>query len=174
MKESKWYVITGVPGSGKTTLISRLSEMGYLTCPESARLLINKETSKGKPLKEIRGDERKFQKRVFKIKIKLEDKLPKGKIVFLDRGFPDCIAYHKLYGLDTKEILKLCKEKRYKKIFFLEPLPFKKDYARTEDKKTIEKLNYLLRKSYLDLGYEIVTVPIMSAEDRIKFILSKI
>jgi predicted ATPase len=174
MKESKWYVITGAPGSGKTTIISQLSKMGYHTVFEAARILIDEEISKGKKLEVIRKDEIEFQKKVFEMKMEIESKLPKDKIVFLDRGLPDTIAYYQLYKANIQEILKACQEKRYKKIFFLEPLSFEKDYARIEDEKRAKKLSELLKKAYLDLGYEVIIVPKMSVEERTKFILSKL
>jgi len=174
MRDSKWYVITGAPGSGKTTMINQLSKMGYCTCLEAARILIDKEISEGKKLEEIRKEEIEFQKKVFKMKIEIEKKLPKDKIIFLDRGLPDTIAYYQLYGFDTKEILKICKEKRYKKIFFLESLPFEKDYARIEGEKAAKKLSELLKKAYLDLGYEVIIIPNMPIENRINSILSNL
>ena len=67
--ESKWYVITGGPSSGKTTVLKKLAELGYLTYPEAARVFIDGEMAKGKSLKEIRGDEAEFQRKVLKIKI---------------------------------------------------------------------------------------------------------
>lgn len=174
MKESKRYVITGNPGSGKTTTISRLSKMGYATCLEAARMIIDEDISKGKTKKEIRSNEEEFQKKVLELKIELEKKLPKDKIVFLDRGLPDTIAYLQLYGFDDTKVIKLCRKKRYEKIFFLESLSFEKDYARTEDEESLKRLGELLKKVYLDLGYEVIEVPVMTVEDRIKFILSKL
>jgi predicted ATPase len=174
MKESKWYVITGAPSSGKTTIINQLSGLGYHTCVETARMLIEIELSKGKKLEEIRKNEIEFQKKVFETKVKLEKKLPKDKIVFLDRGLPDSIAYYQLYEHETKEILEVCKKKIYKKIFFLELLQFKKDHVRTEDRERTIKLNNLLKKAYLDLGYEVISVPRMSVKERVEFILSNL
>ncbi|NIM46945.1 MAG: AAA family ATPase [Candidatus Aenigmarchaeota archaeon] len=173
MGDLKWYVITGTPSSGKTTIISRLSEMGFQTCSEAARFLIDEEISKGKTLEEIRINEIEFQRKTLELKIKSEDKLPKDKIVFIDRGIPDSIAYFQFYGQDVQEVLKFC-HKRYKKIFFLEALPFEKDYARIEDEKTARKLSELLKKTYLDLGYEVISVPNMSIKERINFILSNL
>ena len=106
--------------------------------------------------------------------MKLEMRLPKDKTIFLDRGIPDTIAYYKLYGFDTQEILKTFKGKRYKKIFFLEPVKFEKDYARTEDEIAAIKLGDLIKEAYINLGYAVINVPIMSVDERVKFILSNL
>ncbi|NIO44423.1 MAG: AAA family ATPase [Candidatus Aenigmarchaeota archaeon] len=174
MGHFKWYVITGAPSSGKTTIVSRLSKMGYHTLFEAARLLIEKEISEGKSLEEIRINEIEFQRKILELKIELESKLPKDKIVFLDRAIPDTIAYYQLYGTDTNEVLKICQIKKYKKIFLLEPLSFEKDHVRIENEKTAKKLSELIKKAYMDLGYEVINVPIMPIEDRINFILSNL
>ena len=41
----------------------------YVIYPEAARVFIDKEMAKGKSLKEIRGDEAEFQRKILKIKI---------------------------------------------------------------------------------------------------------
>jgi len=171
---SRWYIITGSASSGKTTLIQALSKMGYLTVPEAARILIDKEIKKGNKLEEIRKDELDFQRKVLKIKVDTEEKLPKNKIVFFDRGIPDTIAYYNLYNFNPKEVMKFCKELTYRKIFLLEMLPFQKDYARIESEELAKKLHNWLKKAYLGLGYEVIDVPDVSVEDRLKIILSKI
>jgi len=63
MDKPKWYVITGGPCSGKTTIIKELRKIGYIVYPEAARIFIDKEIRKGRLLKEIRKNEAKFQKR---------------------------------------------------------------------------------------------------------------
>jgi len=174
MKESKWYVITGAPSSGKTTIISQLSKLGYQTIPEAARVLIDKEISEGRTLEEIRKDELEFQRKVLKMKIEIENKISKDNTVFFDRGVPDTIAYYKLYGFNLEEILKFCKERTYKKIFFLEPLSFEKDYSRIEDENSSKRLNNLIKRAYIDLGYSVISIPVISVDERIKFILSNL
>lgn len=169
-----WYVLTGGPSSGKSSVLQELKKLGYIVYLEAARVLIDKEIAKGKILKEIRKDEGKFQKKILKIKIKTEKVAPKDKIVFFDRAIPDSIAYYQTCGLNPKDVLKFCKRKIYRKIFFLEQLPLKNDYARIEDSKTIKKLNSLLKKSYEDLGYKIIKIPIASIQERIKKILAEI
>ena len=169
-----WYVITGGPSSGKTTVLKELEKMGYIVYPEAARVFIDKEMAKGKSLKEIRGDEAEFQRKVLKIKVEVEKAAPKDKVVFFDRAIPDSIAYYQISGLDSKEVLKFCQKKIYRKIFFLEQLPFDQDYARVEDGKTIKKLNKLLKESYKNLGYEIIEIPAISVQNRVKKILTEI
>jgi len=174
MNTSKWYVITGGPSSGKTTIINELSKLGFYTVPETARLLIDREKTDGKSLEEIRKDELEFQVKVLKLKIRIERKTPKNKIIFFDRAIPDSIAYYEILGIDSKELKEFCKEKRYKKIFFLEQLPYKKDYARIEDGETANKISGLLFKAYSDLGYEIIKIPSLPVKDRVEMILSHI
>jgi len=172
---SRWYVITGSASCGKTTLINALAKMGYLTVPEAARTVIDKGIKNGKTVEEIRKDEIEFQRKVLELKIKTEKDLPKDKIVFFDRAIPDTIAYLQVYDIDTRDVIKFCKEKKtYRKIFMLERLPLEKDYARVEDNKTLNKIQSLLRKAYSELGYVIIDVPVMPLEDRIKLILSNI
>jgi predicted ATPase len=171
---TKWYVITGSASTGKTTLVNSLLKLGYLTVPEAARILIDEEIKKGKTIEEIRKNEAEFQRKVLDIKINVEKNLPKDKIVFFDRGIPDSIAYYQICGLDIVGLLNLCKKKTYRKIFMLEQLPIEKDYARVEDAETLNKIQILLRKAYSDLGYEIIGIPVMTVEKRLKMITSNI
>lgn len=169
-----WYVITGGPCSGKTTMINELSKLGYHTVPELARVLIDREIKNGNPLEEIRRDESEFQKRVLLLKIEIENKVPKKKIVFFDRAIPDSIAYYKILGINPKNLIKTCKRKKYRKVFFLEQLPFEKDYARTENTEDANKLSKLLFECYSELGYEIVKIPVLPVKNRLKIILSHV
>lgn len=169
-----WYVITGGPSSGKTTVLNELAKLGYVIYPEAARVFIDQEMAKVKSLKEIRGNEAEFQRKVLKLKIEVEKAAPKNKIVFFDRVIPDSIAYYQICNLEPREVLKFCKKKQYKKIFLFEQFPFNQDYARVEDDKTIEKLNKLLKESYEKLGYKVVDIPIISVSERVKRILKEI
>lgn len=42
-KAQYFYVITGSPGVGKTTLLNELNKYGFLTVPEDARKIIKKQ-----------------------------------------------------------------------------------------------------------------------------------
>ena len=173
-KAPNWYVITGGPSSGKTTVLNELAKLGYIIYPEAARVFIDQEIAKGKTLDEIRGDEAEFQRKVLKIKVNVEKSAPKDTIVFFDRAIPDSIAYYQVAGLDPKGVLKFCPKNVYRKIFLFEQLPFDQDYARVEDGKIIKKLNKLLKESYENLGYEVIDVPVLSVKERVREILNEI
>lgn len=173
MKIPLWYVLTGGPSSGKTTVLKRLAKLGYHTVPEAARALIDKYVANGTYSKKLREDKSLFQKKILEMELKMEKKTPRNRVVFFDRGVPDSVAYYKLIGFDTKRIEKVSKN-RYKKIFFFKQLPFKKDYARTEDKDTVKKLDRLLPSVYKGLGYEVIRVPAVSIEKRVEFVLSRL
>jgi len=172
-KTLQWYVITGGPSSGKTTLLNELALSGFHVVPEAARVLIDRYNTQGISTQELRKDEGKFQKKALRIKLETEKKTPKDRVVFFDRGVPDSIAYYEICDLDIKELMKISKG-RYAKIFFLEQLPFEKDYARTECEETVEKLNDKLKKTYIELGYSVVDIPVGSVEERLKRIFIEI
>jgi predicted ATPase len=172
---NNWYVLTGAPSSGKTTIAKLLEKKGYKVAYEVARIYIDNELKKGKTIKELRKDEGKFQREILNLKIQYENKLDPKKITFLDRAIPDSLAYYELIGLPKDKYLeKEVKKTSYKKVFFFEKLEFKKDYARTESKKEIDKLEKLLKKSYGSLSTPIIKVPKMSIKKRLKFILDNL
>ena len=173
MINTNWCVITGGPSSGKTKVIEYLSFLNYAVIPEAARILIDTEQSKGKTIEEIRGNEPEFQKRTLEIKIEIENRIPSEQITFFDRGIPDSIAYYHICKKDTSPIVIASQKRKYKKIFLLDQLPFQNDYARTENQKNVHRLSQLLYKSYSDLGYNVIRVPVKPIQERVEFILSR-
>lgn len=172
---NSWIVITGAPSSGKTTLLKELEKRGYKVFYEWARIYIDREIKKGKTLKEIRGDEFSFQKKVLKLKINFEKKLPKNKLIFMERSIPDTTAFMEMCGFKNDPTLKKSVKKCfYNKVFLLELVKYEKDYARTESKEEVELLETLLEKSYRDLGMEVIRIPKLSVQKRVNFVLERI
>jgi len=91
MKRNHWYVVTGGPCSGKTTLLQYLEKIGYAVKYEAARQLIDAELKKGKTLAAIRKNEQKFQKKVLHMKVNQESKLPTQQLFFLSVGYPTAL-----------------------------------------------------------------------------------
>lgn len=172
---NNWYVITGAPCSGKTTVLNSLKEMGYEVIGEVARTYIDKLIAEGLTIRDIRKDETRFQNNVLDQKYKLEEYIDKDKLVFFDRGIPDSYAYFKFLGIEDEKLLKKSLVNNYKKVFILEPCPYKKDYARTESEEDQIKLHELIQEAYKISGAEIINVPIFETKkDRVDFVLNNL
>lgn len=172
---NNWYVLTGAPSSGKTTILNLLEKKGYHIQHEWARIYIDEEIKKGKSLEQIRKDESLFQKRVVALKVNFEKTLPKNKTIFIDRGIPDSAGYNMLYGIKSDTFLtKALKDCFYKKVFLFKLISYEKDYARIENKTQALLIEKFLEKAYKDLGMTVITVPKMTIENRLEFILKNL
>ena len=175
MKEMlDWYVVTGSPSSGVTTTISYLEKLGYYVVEEMARKVIDREIEKGRTTDEIRKNERQFQTRVLRLNLENLKLVPRDRTVFFDRGIPDSLAYYEINGMELGEVLQHCREKIYRKVFFLERLPYKKDYARIEDEDTARKIGELSKKWYTHLGYVVLLIPRLPVKEKVDVIVCHI
>lgn len=174
--QNSWYVLTGGPATGKTTLLNALGNLGYVTIQEAAREHIDHSYKKGIPVEELRRNERQFQEDVARIKERYESTLNPHETVFFDRGMHDTVAYMDYYGYPLDDWLKkLIAASSYKKVFLLDEIKVdRKDYARTEDDTFMDQINDLLFKAYADNGMTPVMVPPGSVKNRADFILSQL
>jgi predicted ATPase len=172
---TNWYVITGGPSTGKTTVINMLEKRGYKTTIEHARHYIDTMRTEGETIEEMRSNNRKFQLGVLDMQIEQEAAIQPQDLVFLDRAIPDAMAYYQFLMLDYDEkLLSAVINTSYKKIFILDRLPFIKDYARTEDEDDQKKIHQLIIDVYTSLGFPIVTVPVLPPIERVEFIIKNI
>lgn len=173
-----WYVLTGAPSSGKSTLLGELEGRGYRTQIEAARHVIEREVARGKNLEELRGDATAFQHEVLEMKLAWEAELPRDEIVFFDRGIPDSLAYYRHEGiLEDGELLEALKKAKYRKIFVLDLISkenFVLDGARSETWEGAQALDALLEDAYRELGYNVQRVPVMTVKERADFIIKNL
>jgi len=176
MKDLKLFIISGGPGTGKTSLINELSKK-FKVLPEAAREVGDKDSRfKGKSIKEINPYD--FQKAIFNFQkdefSKIKDK--NHKIVFSDRGFGDTLAYYKFHNLKIpKDEFDYAKKFRYSEVFILDFLNFyENDALRQENDNEQKRIHRLIISTYKKLGYNPIIVPFMSISERVDFILSKI
>lgn len=173
---NNWYVLTGGPSTGKTTLLAELNKRGFHTIPEAARTVIDEALEKGISVQELRSDEKQFQDDVARMKQKTEAMHDKNSPTFFDRGMHDTVAYLNHYGFITDDWIKsLMQKATYRKVFLLESLPvYDQDYARTEDVAFRDNIHTLLHDAYAQFGMKPVLVPAMSIEDRVEFIMKEV
>lgn len=171
--ERKIYVITGGPGVGKSTLIDLLREKGYTVVTESAREVIEEEQERGSAILPWENLEA-FQEKVAERQIRKEDSVAVDEF-FVDRGIIDNDAYARSGNVRIPESVKKFSKHRYKKVFFLEPLPdYVNDNQRKESKEDAAKLHKAIRRAYERYGYRIIDVPFMEPKKRVEFILKKV
>ena len=80
--QKNWYVVTGGPSTGKTTVIDLLQKQGYITTIEHARHYIDTMRNEGHSVEEIRNNKRKFQLGVLDMQIEQEASIKTKDIVF--------------------------------------------------------------------------------------------
>lgn len=174
-KERNWYVITGGPSSGKSTVIRLLKDMGYQTTIELARHYIDLQRMNGRSVDEIRSNQRQFQHKVLNLQIDLERRLDPQELTFLDRALPDELAYYQYFNLAPDEkLLEYLEFATYKKIFIMDLLPLDIDYARTEDVVAQKALHQLIIEIYQKRGEPVVMVPVLPPKERTQFVLDNL
>lgn len=174
-RKTNWCVITGGPGSGKTTVVNLLSGMGYKTTIEHARHYLDMQRLNGSSVEEIKSHQREFQLAVLRMQIENEKQLNPDDLVFLDRAVPDAHAYyHYLQIPEDPELGDALLNISYRKVFILELLPLVNDYARTEDEQAQHRIHEAIIEVYQSLPFPVVRVPVMSPADRVQFILDNL
>ena len=173
--QTRWYVITGAPSCGKTTLVDQLAGRGYRTVPEIARQYLEGEVARGRAIAEIRADMDFCTRQVLDMQRRIEDALPAGELLFVDRGLPDCLAFFRLAGVDPNDHLAACLRHRYAGVFLLDPLPFERDGTRMENDAVIAPyLEAWHARDYLALGYDVVRVPVLPPPERLAYVLGRL
>lgn len=167
-------IISGGPGSGKTTLLTALNNNGYAISEEVSRsliqdLVLNNSTSV--PWKDMNG----FAKLALQRMIEDYEKSEATATTFFDRGIPDIIAYMKVSGLSINSDYEFAlKNYRYKAIVFMAP-PWKEIYVNDDERwQTFEEsvlLHDELVTTYKSAGYNVVTLPFATVQQRVEFIL---
>ena len=170
------FIITGGPAVGKTTLLESLRKRGHKCMDEVARQVIEEELKKKSNLVPW-IDLHNFNMVVLERQIKQHANVSE-ELHFFDRGIPDSIGYLRLGGKEVHpEIHLAAKRRRYnKKIFFLEPWKeiYVNDEVRKEPFEYALKISDHIKNAYLELDYEIISVPKTPVEERVEFILKEI
>lgn len=174
----KRIVITGGPGSGKTTLIEHLEIEGHTVMHEISRDVIKAAQAEGidqlfleDPLlfsqKLLEGRLDQFQ----------EASTMEQQIVFYDRGMPDVTAYMDYLGSTyTDSFEKPCLNFKYDSVFLLPPWQgiYLQDNERYESFDQAVLIYQFLKEGYQKYGYNIIEVPLGTIKERVHFIIGEL
>jgi predicted ATPase len=173
---TKKIVITGGPGTGKSTIINELIKRGHTCLEEISRQVILDAKKEGidqlfltNPLL--------FSELLLKGRYQqyLESKKLESNIVFFDRGIPDVLAYMDFIGGNYPEsFIDTCKASVYDTVFILKPWKaiFTSDNERYEDFNQAQTIHKHLVNTYQNNNYTLIDVPFNTVEKRTDFILN--
>ena len=166
------YILTGGPGTGKSTLIKKLGNIGEYIIEEAAEFTIRLMQNKGIKEPWKRED---FQLRILEFQLKWENDIYQNtKRVFIDRGIPDGLAYATPHTETYERILEETKKTRYDKVFLIESLGFtEKTKVRREDLEESKKLENTIENIYRSFGYDPIRIPAFTIQERLELILEQ-
>lgn len=171
----RFFVLTGGPGSGKSTLVDAVARLGYGRTLEAGRAIIQHQQA-------IRGvalpwrDSSLFAELMLCWEMRSYDlALGQPGAVFFDRGVPDVAGYLRLLGLPVPaHVDEAAKQFRYNRCVFVAP-PwreiFVQDGERKQDFDEAERTYASMVATYTNYGYEVVVLPKTSLENRLQLVI---
>ncbi|MDO5981870.1 ATP-binding protein [Flavivirga spongiicola] len=173
---TKKIVITGGPGTGKSTLINELVNRGYTCLEEISRQVTLNAKKEGidqlfltNPLLFsellLKGRQQQF----------LNASTFSSEITFFDRGLPDVLAYMDYIGdIYPQDFVNTCNNLVYDRVFILKPWEsiYKSDNERYENYEQALDIHKHLLKTYQYFNYNLIDVPFDTVENRTDFILN--
>jgi predicted ATPase len=178
MDTDRLFVLTGGPGSGKTTLIEALAAAGVATSPEVGRAVIREQLANGgDALPWV--DQRAFAELMVVRDIAArETALANGAITVLDRGVPDVAGFLRVSGLSVPpHIDSAARTCRYNPRVFIAPFwpeIFTGDAERKQSPEVAEATFAVMAETYRGYGYELIELPCVSVAARVAFVIERI
>lgn len=168
-------VITGGPGSGKTTLIEALAAAGHAVEPEAGRAVIRDQQETGGEGLPWR-DRARFAEFMLDRDIAAHGRAAEAdEPVFFDRGIPDVAGYLTLCDLPIPPRLdEAARTLRYHDAVFIAPVwpeIFEQDAERRQDLAEARRTWEAMAAVYPAYGYRLVELPKASTADRVALIL---
>lgn len=175
---TKKIVITGGPGTGKSSIIEELKKRGHICFEEISRQVTLEARENGieqlflsQPLL--------FSKLLLEGRAKqfTEADTYENTTIFLDRGLPDVLAYMDFYDSDYPEsFVKVCQNSTYDTVFIVTPWKdiFQSDNVRYETFEQSEQIHEQLLNTYKKFGYHLVPIPFDTVKKRADFILDSL
>jgi predicted ATPase len=163
-------VITGGPGTGKSTLLQEIALTGIVTFPEVARAIL--QAPDGMAMRAERPMD--FANAMFEAELQAWHEAPYGASLY-DRGFPDIVGFLELEGLSIPSAFdRACRDCRYNGPVFRAP-PWREIYTpdeeRIQDWAGAVASDAAVSAVWKHYGYQLIDLPLASVEERVTFIL---
>lgn len=174
----RFVVITGGPGSGKSTLIEHLAAMGFASLPEAGRAVIRDQSAIGGRALPW-ADPDLFAELMLGWEMRSHRLASRfsGAVLF-DRGVVDVAGYLRVEGRPVPDHVDAAARRfRYRRTVFIAP-PWPEIYRRdTERRQSLgeaERTHAAMVAVYTEYGYNLVELPRAPAADRAGFVAEHI
>lgn len=172
------FVVTGGPGSGKTTLIDAVARRGVFQSMEAGRGIIRDQVAIGGSALPWSDAEAfadlmlSWDMRSYRMA-----RAQAGPAIF-DRGIPDVVGYLRTMELPVPPYLdRAARLFRYNRhVFIAPPWPeiFVRDAERTQTLDDAERTYRAVVETYEGYGYVPLPLPFASVDDRVTFVMQRI
>ena len=170
------FVLTGGPGSGKTSLIEALGRAGYARMTEAGRSIIQDQVLIG-------GEALPWKNPAAYAELMLSWEMRSHHLaqdltgpVFFDRGVPDIVGYLRTINVPVPAPLSQAAEIfRYnRRVFIAPPWPdiFTQDKERRQSFDEAVRTYEAMVETYTGYGYTLIEIPRLSVAERVRFILN--
>ena len=171
-------VITGGPGSGKTTLIELLRGAGFATTPEAGRAVIQDQTAIGGPALPWK-DPALFAELMLSWDIRsYRWALLQAGPVFFDHAIPGFPGYYRHMGLEMPRHIEaaVAAFPYRREVFIAPPWPeiYRTDAERHQTLEEARRTYDAIVESYTRYGYRLVDLPRAAPEERLRFVLDRL
>ncbi|GGD05017.1 AAA family ATPase [Hyunsoonleella pacifica] len=172
----KRIVITGGPGTGKSTIINELIKQDF-TCMEEISRQVTLDAQKEGIEQLFLTNPLLFSELLLKGRISQfkNSEKTENNIVFFDRGIPDVLAYMDyIGGCYPEDFVTHSQHFVYDVVFILKPWEaiYKSDNERYESFSQAQKIHDYLLETYQSFNYSPIDVPFGTVEERTNFILN--
>ncbi|KVP60772.1 ATPase [Burkholderia ubonensis] len=171
----RFFVVTGGPGSGKSTLIDALERAGCARSQEAGRGVIRDQVAVDGPALPWR-DRSAFAELMLGWEMRSHHLARQARgPVFFDRGVPDVIGYLRLSGLAVPAHAEAAARRfRYhRRVFIAPPWPdiYTQDAERRQDFAEAVRTCDAMVECYASYGYRLIELPRASVKARVRFVL---